>query len=395
MIVRSILIICSLLIMPFLSFAQTEATAPPDRENFVRLTTQYGTILRRNGPFFESVDAEGDEFKNIQAINLEYGWQMLPGKDWAKICRYPRFGFGVQYLRFLNRNELGHPFSIYGFYNGNFLQRKRFLWTSQLSAGLGFGLTTYDPTDDLPNDIISSKVNAFIELSSNLAFKVGNRLWLEPGIKFSHFSNGNTKKPQKGINIFSYALGVRYQLKEAENAFAEKEVEPCQHRHEVLAYIGYGTRQLDYNDKDNDKPTETYGLTFSMANLHLGYNYELFHRMKIGGGVDVIYDGSNGMWELGQTRKPSKSDIAFTDKTGLMAFAGLESIAGKLAIAVNFGYMVVKTEFPRSTPRFEQRLGFKYHFYKNVFAGVNIRAYNFHVAKAVEYHIGVRQYLKS
>lgn len=54
------------------------------------------------------------------------------------------------------------------------------------------------------------------------------------------------------------------------------------------------------------------------------------------------------------------------------------------------GYMVAQTRFPDPTPALEQRLGIKYHFLPNFFAGVNVRAFNFQAAKALELNIGAR-----
>jgi len=65
----------------------------------------------------------------------------------------------------------------------------------------------------------------------------------------------------------------------------------------------------------------------------------------------------------------------------------------RLSISINASYMLLQHEFPTSTPKFQQRLGMKYHFWENYFAGIDILAYEFHVAKSVSYKIGMRRYI--
>ena len=48
-----------------------------------------------------------------------------------------------------------------------------------------------------------------------------------------------------------------------------------------------------------------------------------------------------------------------------------------------------------SFKQFYQRLGVRYEFYKNVSAGVNIRAVNFMMAEFLEFNVGYRLRLRT
>ncbi|MBI5914706.1 MAG: acyloxyacyl hydrolase [Bacteroidetes bacterium] len=359
----------------------------------IGISIESGNMFTYRTPFFTSIDEEGNVFKATKAFSIEYGWQMLGEKEWHQTCKYPHLGIGVQYLRVMKRDELGHPVSVYGFYNGNYLWSNNFQFTNRLAAGLAYGFTAYNPNDLKPNDLISTKVNAFVELGTGFAIRLSDFLFIEPGFRFTHFSNGNIREPQKGINIVSYNIGARSILGSIPTVPKKIPVSECQHRHEVLAFLGMATRQLEFKEKYSKLPHETYGLNYLMANLHLGYNYEMNHRLKLGGGVDIIHDGTNGQQEVAKSGIPHKSDVPFHDKMGLSVFIGGESAIDRLSIVTSLGYMVAQTRFEDSSPAFEQRLGFKYHFYRNVFAGVNVRAYNFRAAKAFEFNIGMRKFL--
>ena len=366
------------------------ASSAPLKNAFIRVSTDNGKILVNQTPYFTTIDEQGNVFKTTKAFSIEYGWQMLGGKEWHQTCKYPHVGIGGQYLHVMKRKELGHPFSVYGFYDGNYFWSKNFQLTNRMATGFTYGFTTYNPNDPLPNDVISTKLNAFIELGLGAAMRLSDFLVVEPGFRFAHFSNGNIRKPQRGINIASFSIGLKSTLSRPPVAPINMPLSECLHRHEVLAYLGMAPRQIEF---DAESPHKTYGMNFLMANLHLGYNYEVSRRIKLGGGVDFIYDGTNGQRETARAEMPNRGDVAFRDKTGLSVFIGGESSIGQLSVVATLGYMAEQTRFEYSTPAFEQRLGFKYHFYRNVFAGANVRAYRFRAAKAVEFHIGARKFI--
>ena len=350
-----------------------------------------GNILKNKTPLFFSIDEAGNEFKATEFFSIEYGWQMLGGKEWHQTCKYPRMGIGVDFLRVVNRNELGNPLSVYGFYDGIYFGSKRIQLTNRLAAGFTYSPHIYDPHDSFPNTVFSTKVNAFTELGMGVAVRLNKRLYIEPGFRLNHISNGNIREPQRGINVVSYQVALRSSLGYPSYAPVKISLSECQHRHEVLAFFGMGSRQVDFNQDTSKVLHETFGLNYLMANLHLGYNYEMTRRFKLGGGVDILYDGTNGQPELAKVGIPSKSAVPFHDKMGLCVFVGGETAIDRLSIVTTMSYIVAQTRFESSSPAFEQRLGFKYHFYRNVFAGVNVRATKFRAAKAVEFNIGMRK----
>jgi Lipid A 3-O-deacylase (PagL) len=366
-----------------------------DNIDILRFTFHLGKVLNQGQPILNNIDANGHQIKGINAFALEYGHQLSGNKVWHQICNFPRAGVGVQYVHIRNRDELGHPLSFYGFYDGNYFRRKKFSITNRIALGGSLGTKKFNPADELPNDIFSTSLNAYVELGLGLKLQVHKSIYLEPGVRLTHFSNGNTKEPQKGLNIISYSIGVMSYLNKKKAEPSKIDIQQCQHRHEVLGYIGMATRQIEFNDEINNNPFETFGLNFLMANLHLKYNYEISHRIKIGAGTDLIYDGTNGQIELFQTGIPNKAAIPFKDKMKLSLFVGGESIIDRLSIVFTVGYVVAQKKFIGSAPSFEQRLGFKYHIFKDVFAGLNVRANKFRVAEALEFNVGMRKYINS
>jgi hypothetical protein len=366
--------------------------AEGQRASILRLSFQNGYILRNRTPFLSTPNELGQVFQYAQSFSLEYGWQTSGNEEWHQVCKYPRFGIGTQYLYFLSRDELGAPFSLYGFYDGNYYWSKNFQVTSRLGAGLAYGFKPWSAQNPLSGDLFSTRLNAFTELGLGVALRIKHHFLLEPGFRFQHFSNGNLRKPQRGINITAYSLALRSELT---NPLLHPEKMPLsqfKRRQELLAFLGISSSQLEFKSPSATQHL-TYGMNFLMANLHLGYNYQISRRLKLGTGIDLVYDGTNGMREAGIDGKPARNEVALADKAGLAVFIGGESVIDRLSIVTTLGYIVARTHFESSSPAFEQRLGFKYHYLENAFAGVNIRAYNFRAAKAIEFNLGFRKFL--
>ena len=60
-----------------------------------------------------------------------------------------------------------------------------------------------------------------IDAGLNLQYHLANRIDLETGFSFTHFSNGSLKKPNFGINTlapkisFKYSMGSRFEIRKA------------------------------------------------------------------------------------------------------------------------------------------------------------------------------------
>lgn len=367
---------------------------PPGMERdmmpMLRVSVQNGNILVNKTPYLEAPDGLGHYLKATKAFSLEYGWQTYGGEVWQQACKFPNLGVGLQYMRIMGRNDLGHPISLYGFYNGNYFWSKNFQFTNRIGTGLTVGLATFDPRDSVPNYVISSKVNAFVELGMGVAIRISDHFYMEPGLRFTHFSNGNMKRPQRGINVASYSIGFHGVMGQVPHEPIKMPLPKPAHEQEIIAYIGLGSRQIEFGKDSSDLYADTHGFNYLMANLHIGYYYGLTRRFKLGGGLDLIYDGTNGQQELAGESIVQKTNVPLEDKLGLAIFVGGETSIYKLSVLGSFGYMLAEKRFEKSTPLFEQRLGLKYHFYKNMFIGTTLRAYRFRAAKAIEFNIGTR-----
>lgn len=376
-------------------FGTNDTLSDPIRIPFARLILDNGKLLRQDQPFLESVDKHGHTFSRFVGMTAEYGWQTVSGKHWYSVCNYPRVGIGARYIHVVNRTELGQPVIAYGFLEGNLYRSKRVSVTTRYSVGLGYSNPEYGTHDTLINDILSTKVNLYAGLGAGMQIRLSDRFFLEPFFRISHLSNGNIREPQKGLNMISWSLSLNHHFRPSPYLAREKSGDTPSGRHEVVAFVSLAPRQLEFYEPGTKEFIGTYGLNYLMGTLHAGYNYSLNHRIKLSTGFDVFYDGTNGQLQLALTGIPRINGVPFEDKMKLAAFAGWESVLGNLSIVGNFIYVITEKRFYESSPAFKQRLGFKYHFMKDVFAGLNVRATNFRVAEMLEFNVGMRKQIGS
>ena len=287
-------------------------------------------------------------------------------------------------------SKLGNLSSIYGFYDGNFLYFEKFQLTSRIAVGLNYSPKIYNPNDPMPVDVFSTHMNIFAELGAGIAVRVRKRVFVESGFRFLHISNGNIREPQRGFNDLALNLSIRSSLNHMAPKPLKKSLDECLHRHEIIGFLGFSTRQIDFRKTTLDNHPETYEMNYIMTNLLVGYQFEATRRLKIGGGIDLFYDGTLGQVEAAIKGKPSHNAVPFKHKTGLSIFIGGELAINRLSIVGGLSQIILRQPFESSSPSFEQRAGLRYFINENTFLGMNVRAYNFRSAKAMELNIGKR-----
>jgi hypothetical protein len=81
-------------------------------------------------------------------------------------------------------------------------------------------------------------------------------------------------------------------------------------------------------------------------------------------------------------------DLPFGNHIMLSVYPSYELVVNRLSIIVQPGFYVYRKKTTELTPAFYQRVGVKYHFYKNYYAGINLRAYQYHISDFIEWNIG-------
>jgi len=83
-------------------------------------------------------------------------------------------------------------------------------------------------------------------------------------------------------------------------------------------------------------------------------------------------------------------DLLFGDHITLSIYPSYELVIDRLSIILQPGFYLYRKKTADLSPAFYQRIGVKYHFWKDYFAGVSLRAYQYHVSDFIEWNIGRR-----
>ena len=358
------------------------------RRIFLRSNFWFGRFLRKGPGYFGTPNENGDIFKYTMAIGMELGFQTFGQRRSECAYHYPVYGIGISRVWFLKRYDLGKPWALYGFHEGNIIKGKLVSWNYRMSFGLSVGWDTYDPITNPDNVAIGSEINAYGGVGSKLSIKILPFMDFSAGFELIHFSNGNMVIPQKGINVLSGVAGIKVFPYGRRPERIHHDISAFRPSHEWYVYFGMGKRQVNFNYGIPDTEEVSHGINYLMTNISGGYNWHLFRGMKIGAGLDVTYDGTTNAGFYFEDGEAKKEKVPAGDKFGLSPYFSVEWVIDRFAVMIQPGYTILRKEFENSTPKFFQRIGFKYAVNDNIFIGMNLRAYDFHVAKYMEWIVG-------
>lgn len=320
------------------------------------------------GPLLSNGTDWGDEIKDAvdyKALDFKIGWRKITNSPFNYIYRYPTLGFGFN-SALRNYEEIGRPQSIYGFMEipfsfKGFSRRVSFGYFTQL--GVGFNLRPYDSLDNPNNRYIGSKVNGYINLGINATLKLSDRTDLQAGFGLKHFSNGATKKPNSGINLFPLNLSMRVKLGEISPIPTEPYLFP---ENEISTFWNFavytGMRNYEIGDP-----------SYFRGGLGINYLIQPAYKYRLGLGLDFFWAQGMGL------RFPEQSH-SFRDQTSLAIVGSWEwRLTERIYVPIGLGAYLYRNELNQEITWFYERIGARYRFGNDLFVGMQIKA---HKAKA-------------
>lgn len=328
------------------------------------------------GPMLSNGTDWGDEIKNavdFKAVELKIGWRKISNTPYNYLYRYPTIGLGLN-STMKNYKEIGMPHTIYGFMDFPFSipgQAKKVSFGYFLQLGVGFNLEPYDPYINPNNKYIGSNVNAYIHAGLNSTLRISKRTDFQASLGLKHYSNGAAKKPNAGINLFPLNLSMKVKLGDLTDIPTQRPEIPAKELKTFWNFAAYtGIRNYEIGDP-----------TYFRGGLGANYLLEPSYKYRVGIGVDLFW--AKGM----ETRFPGR-EFSFKDQTSLGLVGSWEwQLTGRLYVPIGFGVYLYRNELNQEMTWFYERIGARYRFDNNMFAGMQIKA---HKAKAdfFEFTIG-------
>jgi len=348
-----------------ISFAYKSFSQSIDNKKYI-ISTQfnYGYIM----PHYVSLRYLIE--KNPYCFELNFGKQTYGKYYWEQLYNYPTNGIGIFYSNLGNPNVLGNVKSIYWFYNKTLSHKKIYQFKLNAQLGLAYLSKPFDPITNYINFAMTTHFNVHFGLSLEANFKLNQNLYFYIASGLNHFSNGAVKKPNLGINMFSFRSGFKYSVgKNKEKIISEKPIF-IKNNYFLLTYnIGYTSSYL-YTD------SKKYFINILRTNYIHNYN----PKSSIGIGLDIYYNKALILNFVDKINYNNSDFLYF----GIPFYYGKKY--GHTSIFINIGINYIN-KF--KTFDNYQRIGMFYNFTKNLYLNMNLQS-RLGKAQWIEVGVGIK-----
>ncbi|MDX2173583.1 MAG: acyloxyacyl hydrolase [Bacteroidota bacterium] len=301
-------------------------------------------------------------------------------KLWHLENNKPDIGLSFQFIDLKNPAQLGHAICVAPFIDIPFNVKPK---VSRLIMRICWGTTyitkKFDVTTNQKDIAIGSHLNAFVQFKWFWHLQLSKNLRFEPGITFSHASNGKSANPNLGLNVLSLNAGLNIALphNKANVLFKSKIDSSTQvkSKNEILTYFAMGLNQKGINTPK----LRTHA--FSVAYQR---NFRNTHKFSVG--IDFFYDELYHIdYENSLRQQPTG-----IDKFRVSAKLGYSYNIGRISIPIELGYYLVDGAKPDAP--IVSRLAVRYYSKCGLVGQFGLRTH-FAVAYNFEYGLGYRFFI--
>lgn len=335
--------------------------------------------------FFRGNNAVGEPINTALSAHLKYAFRFSPDSRLGRLYPYAYQGIGVAYNTFFNSSEVGTPVAVYAFQGSRIAKLAPGLTLDyEWNFGVSFGWKQYNPETNYYNDVVGSRINAYINAGFFLNWQVAPQWNLTAGVDLTHYSNGNTNYPNSGVNTVGARIGLVHTFgdsaAEPETGSVGKEEEPSSFAgrisYDVVLYGSTRRRGVIWDNRAELVPG-----SFGVAGLNFNPMYRVNRYFRAGVSVDAQYDESANLKDY-HVEGTSGGDIKFHRPPFREQFAVGLSLRAELNMpifSVNVGFgrnLIQQGEDTRGfyqilalktfvTPRLFLHVGYQLHDFKD------------------------------
>jgi hypothetical protein len=342
--------------------------------------------------FLEGVNQKEKRIDKSLSLHLKYGFQFAPDTRLGQLYPHTYQGIGVSYNTFFNSSELGNPVAVYVFQGSRIARLSNALSLDyEWNFGASFGWKPHDSETNQYNDVIGSNVNAYINLGLFLNWQMNHQWKMTAGVALTHFSNGNTRYPNAGLNLVGTRIGICRTFN-ASSADTWQRKESLQHpttdHHLSYDVVIYGALR----SKGIIEASYAVPGSFGILGFNVNPMYTFNKFLKAGASLDAQFDesanienhiaGSTDNGEMRFYRPPFKERIG----------AGL-SLRGEFVMpifSINFGIGHNIIYHGEDWSGFYEILALKTDITRNLFLHVGYQLSDFHNPRNLMIGFGYR-----
>lgn len=305
---------------------RTPDTSAPDA-SAGRIVHRLGAEFRPayifpTNPFVQGANRSGRPIDLALSGHLRYGWQYRPGSRLDRLFGGVYQGVGLGYFDFGTPDELGSPVAVYLFQGAHIAQLgPRLSLDYEWNLGLSFGWKPYDAQRNPDNRMMGSKVNAYIGIDCFLRWNVLRDVDITAGVTLNHFSNGNTKYPNAGLNTIGLKTGIVCLFGRTETESAPQRLRIPFPRHvsyDLTLFGSWRRKGIAVSDRQIASPE-----SYAVAGFNFAAMYNFGYKFRAGLSLDGVYDRSANITLRDQLVPIDGSPELVTDNPGFARQAAL------------------------------------------------------------------------
>lgn len=341
--------------------------------------------------FLEGQNMKGKPIEGSLSAHLKYSFQFRPNSLTDRIYGGVYQGIGLAYYTFGNKEELGSPLAVYLFQGARIKSfNPRLSLNYEWNFGVSSGWKPYDYYTNSYNHIIGSKVNAYLNVNVYLNWMLSRYVDVVSGVDLTHFSNGNTKYPNGGLNTVGLKVGVVYNFNREDlssSGLYQPHI-PEYPRHISYDLVLFGSWRRKGVAFVDEQVASPHAYTVLGFNFNPMYNFG--YKFRAGLSLDGVYDGSANVYTadyiVGTKQEFFKPPVKQQLALGISARG--EYVMPYLTVGLGLGANVLHAGGDLKS--FYQILALKVELTRSSFLHIGYSLHNFHTPNYLMLGIGYR-----
>lgn len=261
-----------IIIFGFIS-AYAEAQFRLNDEVYLRANYHYGFVLPEYQHFIYIVN------DNISSLELSLSKQTTGENYWQQLYNYPEFGISLFHSTLGNDVVFGRETGFYPYFITHIISGKKLQLNNQIGIGLSYVSKKFDLEENFQNVSVGSRINMHFNFEMGLKYQLFDKIFINSGIAFNHFSNANFQEPNLGINSLTFYGGLSYLAGNKINKTTQK-ISPHEPYNEFNVIYSIGGKHIGALQSD----------VYFTSSLSFECKRRLFRVFNLGIGTDLFYD---------------------------------------------------------------------------------------------------------
>lgn len=350
------------------------------------------TYIFPTNSFLREDNIDMEPIRKSISAHLKYSFQYYPNSYTDRIYRGSYQGFGLAMYSFDNKKEIGNPFALYLFQGARIVQlNPRLSFNYEWNFGASFGWKPYEEYENPYNKVIGSKINAYINANFYLNYILSKELDLTAGVDLTHFSNGNTRFPNAGLNTIGLKVGLVYNFNRNGDYFSKpfsRSLIPNFPRHisyDVVLFGSWRRKGVYFGEGQVAAPG-----AFAVAGFNINPMYNFGYNFRTGVSLDGVYDESANIYTedyiVGTEQPFYRPPLSYQLALGLSARA--EYVMPYFTVGIGLGGNVIHQG--GDLKGLYQILALKIEVTRSSFIHIGYNLQNFHTPNYLMLGIGYR-----